>query len=320
MAAGIAPHAGFDGQHCFTADTPIALWDGTRKPIADIRAGDMVVSYGADGGLVPGRVARTFRGETHDWVELSYAAADGAEQTLTATPGHPFLTADGTFAPIAELIDANGHAEIVLVDGRTVSAKARLVRWTRETAGQYEAAAAVCTQGHLALKPRPQDAWATYNFEVEGTHTYVAGGVRVHNRCLENVVTETTLNALVDAGIIDPDTDTIIQTESGQYLLFTQEGRHVTEGALEGQLLTQVIEVFSDYAQHVGDAIGSVGVTQYPAGFGIHDVFELSYDMFNSCETSRVDLSGSREKAGRLPQFLSAMRTIVARRPVAELT
>ncbi|WP_422376203.1 DUF4214 domain-containing protein [Roseibium sp.] len=35
--------------------------------------------------------------------------------------------------------------------------------------------------GNLAVKPVYKKGWKTYNFEVEDFHTYVAGGVRVHN-------------------------------------------------------------------------------------------------------------------------------------------
>lgn len=70
---------------CFTADALITLWDGTSKPIAEIMAGDVVESFDAEGKLVPGRVARTFRGETDAWVELRYTL-NGKEIALTATP------------------------------------------------------------------------------------------------------------------------------------------------------------------------------------------------------------------------------------------
>ena len=112
--------------------------------------------------------------------------------------------------------------------------------------------------GSSALAPAPTNAWTTYNFEVEDTHTYIAEGVCVHNRCLEHVVTGSTLDALTEVGIINPETDTIIQTESGQYLLLTEDGRVVTEGSLEGHTLTKVIELFSDYTKHIGHSIESV--------------------------------------------------------------
>ena len=243
---------------CFPAGTPIEMADGSSLPIEEVRASDWVMSFDSETMTkVPRQVVRVFRGETTEWFELDFEV-DGVAKTLTATPGHPFLKSDGTFAPIAELIDASGRAEIVLRDGNTVIAQARLVSYSAETAGQYEQAFSVASAGNVALAPAPIDAWATYNFEVEGTHTYLAEQVCVHNRCLEHVVNEATLNALIEAGIIDPDSDTVIETESGQYLLLTEDGRIVTEGALEGHTLTKVIEVFSDYAQHVGHSIESV--------------------------------------------------------------
>ncbi|MCA3283989.1 MAG: hypothetical protein ING16_14085, partial [Roseomonas sp.] len=39
------------------------------------------------------------------------------------------------------------------------------------------------TFGAIALAPQQKDGWCTYNFEVKGLHTYVAGSLRVHNRC-----------------------------------------------------------------------------------------------------------------------------------------
>ena len=31
------------------------------------------------------------------------------------------------------------------------------------------------------MKPEWKKGWKTYNFEVEKYHTYIAGGIRVHN-------------------------------------------------------------------------------------------------------------------------------------------
>ncbi len=44
---------------CFLASTPISMWDGTEKPIEQVKPGDIVVSYDEDGNLVPGRVSKT---------------------------------------------------------------------------------------------------------------------------------------------------------------------------------------------------------------------------------------------------------------------
>jgi hypothetical protein len=120
------------------------------------------------------------------------------------------------------------------------------------------------TAGLTEVRGQHRDAqvssphWTTYNFEVSGTHNYVADGIRVHNRCLEDFVTQQTLDALIAAGIVDEETHFIRKMANGQYIILTKEGERVTEGALEGHLLVKAIEVVSDYVQHVGHAVGSV--------------------------------------------------------------
>ncbi|GBE75901.1 hypothetical protein myaer87_31280 [Microcystis aeruginosa NIES-87] len=74
----------------------------------------------------------------------------------------------------------------------------------------------------------------------------------------ENFVTESTLDALVQVGIIDPDSDMVIPTANGQYLIVTEDGRLVTEGLLEGHELTKIIKMVSDYVQHLEDSVQSV--------------------------------------------------------------
>lgn len=69
-------------------------------------------------------------------------------------------------------------APIRLVDFRAATtsiATARLLRAGAADEASYP------TVGNLALKPATEDGWQTYNFEVEELHTYVAGGIRVHN-------------------------------------------------------------------------------------------------------------------------------------------
>ena len=73
------------------------------------------------------------------------------------TPDHETFTPDGSFKPIKDMVKSDGTVEIVAHDGSTAT-----VQYAYE-AVQNE---------------------ATYNFEVEELHTYVAGGIRVHNDCL----------------------------------------------------------------------------------------------------------------------------------------
>jgi len=58
------------------------------------------------------------------------------------------------------------------------------IRYSKDTADLYEQAEGYVarTEGGLALAPVYKKGWKTYNFEVADYHTYVAGGVRVHNK------------------------------------------------------------------------------------------------------------------------------------------
>ncbi|MBU3890840.1 DUF4214 domain-containing protein [Methylosinus sp. KRF6] len=99
------------------------------------------------------------------------------------TPGHLFYTPDGGFRRIDEIMAGDG--KIVLADGTVIEVTAERVVYSEETAHLYEQAERIvyATEGGLALAPRIEHGWRTYNFEVEELHTYIAGGVRVHNDC-----------------------------------------------------------------------------------------------------------------------------------------
>ncbi|QFU17013.1 Hint domain-containing protein [Microvirga thermotolerans] len=78
--------------HCFLADTPILMADGSEKPIQDIRPGDMVMAFDpkANNGLgdrQPARVRRTFQNVTKTIIDL---------RGLRMTPGHVVLSDNGS--------------------------------------------------------------------------------------------------------------------------------------------------------------------------------------------------------------------------------
>jgi hypothetical protein len=99
---------------CFAADTPVMLADRSTRPIADIRPGDIVLSYDVAGALVPGRVTRT---------SVKEAAYVLDVHGLTVTPGHVTLCGDGVFkGRHVPIID------ILLSDGALVRADGSLVR------------------------------------------------------------------------------------------------------------------------------------------------------------------------------------------------
>ena len=102
-------------EECFLAGTMIDMWDGTEKPIEDVRPDDWVTSYDRDGHLVPGRVSRVFRHQARHILDVF---------GLKVTPGHVTLCGDGPFdgqhVPIIDILRSDGA--LVRKDGTKVRA------------------------------------------------------------------------------------------------------------------------------------------------------------------------------------------------------
>ena len=185
--------AKIDPNHCFAAGTPIVLADGSTTLIEDIHPGDIILAFdpaenSGRGALKPCRVTRIFRNETEEWIELSNG--------LTVTPGHRFLDQYGMFRTIEDILATDGT--IVLEDGSLEQVTGKIIVYSQETADLYEQAEAqMATHGALALAPAIP-GWQTYNFEVEDLHTYIAGGVRVHNDSILSFMTPAEIANLVD--------------------------------------------------------------------------------------------------------------------------
>lgn len=138
---------------CFAAGTPITLADGSSKPIEEVAAGDAVLSYDQERGvLAEGRVRRTF--EHPDTPGL--LRINGA---LTTTPEHRFFV-EGAWV----------RADDLQVGDRLLG--------PYPVFGADGAPAAFVTVWQLESLP---GGVTTYNFEVALFHTYFAGGVLVHN-------------------------------------------------------------------------------------------------------------------------------------------
>ena len=145
----------------FTPDTPVLLADGTRKPIAQIAVGDVVLaSDPTTGKTEPRPVTDLITGEgTKDLVTIT-VDTDGdqgdATGTLTATAGHPFWV----------------EAEQEWTEARNL----RPGTWLRTSAGTYVQVAAV--RPHTERK-------RVHNLTVADIHTYyvMAGDtpILVHN-------------------------------------------------------------------------------------------------------------------------------------------
>ncbi len=187
-------------KHCFPAHTQIATSLTSNTPISDLRMGDVVLAFDpctddGRGAFVPRRVTKLYSNTTTEWIKLTWVEV-GVEKELVATPGHHFLDQFGNFPPIEQMI-RDGRASVVLACGSVVEVAATRIAYSAATADQFECASRVAmSAGNTALAPQPIGAWATYNFEVEDLHTYVAGGVCVHNVSI--YTPETSLGHLAD--------------------------------------------------------------------------------------------------------------------------
>lgn len=138
--------------NCFVAGTLVATEIG-YVTIENIKAGDLVWATDPDTGesaLKP--VVQTFCNETEEWIHVTVNG-----EGITCTPNHPF------YSPVkgwTSAIDLKAGDILVMLNGGYV----------------------VVEQVQHELLESPE---TTYNFEVEGYHTYyVSGiGILVHNEC-----------------------------------------------------------------------------------------------------------------------------------------
>ena len=88
---------GGGGGGCFTANMRVLMEDGTEKAIADILAGDMVMSLNTETNtLVSAVVHRTMVPRICNIYEIKLSNG----KTIETTIEHPFRTADGRWANI----------------------------------------------------------------------------------------------------------------------------------------------------------------------------------------------------------------------------
>ena len=137
---------------CFIAGTLVATKNGL-VPIEDIKPGDLVWATDENTGETSLKeVKQLFRNTTDEWIHLT---ANGEE--IVCTPEHPF------YSP---------------VKGWTNACQLRVGDIFVTLNGEYVVLEKI--QHELLESPE-----TTYNFEVEGYHTYHVGntGVLVHNKC-----------------------------------------------------------------------------------------------------------------------------------------
>ena|GEM_PF-4026879 len=92
----------------FVPGTGVVMADGSVEAIDDVAVGDTVVAVAADGARTHRQGVATITGHSaKDLVGLTLVGSGGggppAGETITATDGHLFLTADGQWVPAKDL-------------------------------------------------------------------------------------------------------------------------------------------------------------------------------------------------------------------------
>jgi len=181
VGAMMGPIGPLADSRCFVAGTRILMASGALAPIETIRPGDFVLAFdesrdGGRGELEPKRVTRLFENVAESLIQLSNG--------LVVTPGHQFLTSTGGFCSIEQILATNQR--VVDSSGTDFYVSGKAISYSADTHHWFPSAEVLAVQssGALALQPSWRRGWKTFNFEVEGLHTYVAEGVRVHNASL----------------------------------------------------------------------------------------------------------------------------------------
>ena len=137
---------------CFVSGTIVSM-ASCSKNIEDIQVRDKVWATNPETGETELKeVTQLFRGQTDEWVHVF-----AGEEEIVCTPGHPFYSPEKGWIRAGELRIGD---TLVTLEGSSIIIE-RIYREQLET---------------------PE---TTYNFEVEGFHTYYVSDVEllVHNKC-----------------------------------------------------------------------------------------------------------------------------------------
>ncbi len=156
----VAGRAGTAAEQClnsFTADTPVTMADGTKKPIKDVKVGDRVLATDPETGETNAEPVVQLIRHSGQHAMVLISLADGS--VLDSTDGHPIW-------------DASQHA---FVNARQLRVGDKI-----ETAD-----GALLTITGLTTYTADLTA---YNLQIHQIHTYYAGAtpVLVHNSCTPN--------------------------------------------------------------------------------------------------------------------------------------
>lgn len=111
---------------CFSAGTPITSADGRTVPIEEIEIGDEVLAFDSNtekgkGKKIARRVTQTHRTEAQQLIDF---------HGLKVTPGHSFLTGEGDFKPLIEILETDGT--VVLENSKEIRARTGMEVGTKD--------------------------------------------------------------------------------------------------------------------------------------------------------------------------------------------
>ena len=167
---------------CFGRGTLVDMADGSKEPIDEVTVGDYVVAFEIlsgrlDGPLASGRVTQIYKTPSRALID--------SHGTLV-TPQHPFLCEDGAFRPVIQILENDGF--VVGRDGELIRARtgervlgSAAMAQVREPAYAADVCEKPWTLPDTGPVYRVAGKHTVYNFAVEGLHTYIADGYRVHN-------------------------------------------------------------------------------------------------------------------------------------------
>ena len=177
LVVRLAHHSG----GCFRADTLITMSDGSEKQICDITTGDRILSYDFRlkqpcANAVTGTIVKPNRGNIVSIVTMD--ANNERRAPIVCTGDHPFWT-------VREIDEADAATDQSCVEtewaAATPSAVTEVQSARRLCAGSELLGVDGCSVVVESVTPLHDCALDVYNFEVENTACYFAGGVLVHN-------------------------------------------------------------------------------------------------------------------------------------------
>ena len=159
---------------CFKQGTLVLTKEG-NKPIEEIQVGDEVWAYDEETGQKElKKVKQLFRNTTKQWAQVEIESEEGVE-TITCTPGHKFyLPENQKKRDIGEHQEHESYYYLSEKWVRAIDLKTKDKVLLEN--GKYGIIKSIIVQ-QLEI---PE---TTYNFEVEGYHTYYVGndGILTHN-------------------------------------------------------------------------------------------------------------------------------------------